>query len=90
MFISQPMPADDAMLAIAPPSTMFGTTRSGEVAQAAEVHEHHVEVRERVRQTRAVEQRVDHGADLGDGVVDLVRLAQVGLGEAGQTGCRAS
>ena len=28
MFISQPMPADDAMLAIAPPSTMFGTTRS--------------------------------------------------------------
>ena len=28
MFISQPMPADDAMLAIAPPSTMFGITAS--------------------------------------------------------------
>ncbi len=28
MFISQPMPADDAMLATAPPSTMFGMTAS--------------------------------------------------------------
>ena len=86
MFISQPMPADDAMLAIAPPSTMLGITRLGEVTQPAEVHEHHVEVRERVGQARAVEQRVHDLADLGDRGVDLVGLAQVGLGEAREAG----
>ena len=86
MFMSQPIPADDAMEAIAPPSTMFGITPLGEVAQPTEIHQHHVEVGEGVRQARAVEQRIHDLADLGDRGVDLVGLPQVGLGEAGEAG----
>ena len=53
----------------AAPSSMFGITCFGEMAQPAEVDEHHVEIGERVRQPRAVEEHVDDAADLGDGRV---------------------
>ena len=57
----------------------------GEVAQAAEVHEHDVEVGRRARQSRAVEQRVDDLADAVDRGVDLIGVAQVALGVARET-----
>ena len=58
----------------------------GELPQPAEVDEHHVEVGERVRQPGAVEEHVDDAADLVGRRFDLLGVAQVALGEAGEAG----
>ena len=86
MFISQPIPADDAMLAIAPPSTRFGITASVRCRSPQKFTSMTSRFENVFGQPGAVEEHVDDLADLRDGGVDLVGLAQVGLGEARQAG----